>query len=302
MGWGLLSALAAAVSFGLASVMQALAVQATRDRGGLDPKLLIRLFSQWRFGFSLLLDLLGYLATLAALRTLPVFLVQAAVAASVAVVAVVASWVMTVRLGRREWVAVVAVCTGLALLGSAAAEEGAGRANAAVHLMLLISVAVLGLLGVAAARLPAPAGGFGLGLVAGLGFGVVALASRAVTSFVPGQLLRDPAGYAIVVAGSLSFWLYATAMQRGGVTQATAALVVGETVLPAVVGVIVFGDRTRPGFAGLAVLGFGLAVAGALLLARFGEITNPSATQAGRCFTECSPTDSSGQERVVPDR
>jgi drug/metabolite transporter (DMT)-like permease len=272
MGWGLLGALAAAVSFGLASVMQALAVQAAGDRGGLGPRLLIRLLGQWRFGLSLVLDLLGYLGTLAALRTLPVFVVQAAVAASLAVVAVVASGTMAIRLGWREWAAVVTVCAGLALLGSAAAEEGPGRAGTGFRLALLISVGVLVVLGVTAARLPAPLGGSGLGLVAGLGFGVVSLASRAVTSFAPGQLLRDPAGYAIALAGTLSFLLYAAAFQRGGVTQATAAMVVGETVLPAVIGVAAFGDRTRPGFAGLAVLGFGLAVAGALLLARFGEI------------------------------
>jgi phosphatidylserine synthase len=48
-------------------------------------------------------------------------------------------------------------------------------------------------------------------------------------------------------------------------------MVVGETVGPALVGVIWLGDRTREGLAWLAALGFVVAVAGALALARFGE-------------------------------
>jgi hypothetical protein len=55
------------------------------------------------------------------------------------------------------------------------------------------------------------------------------------------------------------------------VTTATAGLVIGETIGPALVGVIWLGDRTREGLAWLAVLGFAVAVAGALALARFGE-------------------------------
>lgn len=54
-------------------------------------------------------------------------------------------------------------------------------------------------------------------------------------------------------------------------TTATAGLVIGETIGPALVGVIWLGDRTREGLAWLAVLGFAVAVAGALALARFGE-------------------------------
>ncbi|GAA3221570.1 hypothetical protein GCM10020256_28420 [Streptomyces thermocoprophilus] len=48
-------------------------------------------------------------------------------------------------------------------------------------------------------------------------------------------------------------------------------MVIGETVGPAAVGVLWLGDRTREGLAWLAVLGFVVAVAGALMLARFGE-------------------------------
>lgn len=111
-----------------------------------------------------------------------------------------------------------------------------------------------------------------LGLVSGLGFGAVALASRVLVGFQPAELLRDPAAYVIVIAGALAFLCLATAMQRGSVTMVTAVMVVGETVLPAVIGVALLGDRTRPGYGPVAVIGFLAAVGAALMLARFGEL------------------------------
>ncbi|MGR7002524.1 hypothetical protein ACU686_38410 [Yinghuangia aomiensis] len=47
-------------------------------------------------------------------------------------------------------------------------------------------------------------------------------------------------------------------------TAVAAALVVGETVLPAAAGIVFLGDRSRAGFVPMAVAGFLLAVAGAI--------------------------------------
>jgi hypothetical protein len=89
-----------------------------------------------------------------------------------------------------------------------------------------------------------------------LGFGVVSLSVRAFTSLAPGHLVRDPATYALAAGGTLAFLFYATALQRGAVTATMAAVVLGETLLPALIGVAVLGDRTRAGFAPVAVAGF----------------------------------------------
>nr|WP_239028484.1 DMT family transporter [Pseudonocardia acidicola] len=270
---GLLSALAAAVCFGLASVLQAVAARADEQRAErLDPRLLLRLLGHWRFVLGLGLDGLGYVAMVAALRVLPVFVVQAAVAASLAVTAIAATRFFGTTLRRREWTAVVVVCLGLALLGLSAGAEGPGRAGDAFRIGLVVSVGLLAAAGALAARLPARPAAPLLGLVSGLGFGAVALASRALVGFRPGELLRDPAAYVIVVAGSLAFLCLTTALQRGSVTAVTAAMVVGETVPPAVIGVVLLGDGTRPGFGPVALLGFLAAVGAALALARFGEV------------------------------
>jgi hypothetical protein len=76
--------------------------------------------------------------------------------------------------------------------------------------------------------------------------------------------------------------LYATALESGSVTVATAAVVLAETTPPAVVGVMFLGDQTRPGLGGVAVLGFSLAIVCAVALARFGETDEQGLTAAQR--------------------
>jgi len=83
--------------------------------------------------------------------------------------------------------------------------------------------------------------------------------------------VRDPSAYALAAGGVVAFLFFTTGLQRGSVTAVTAAVVVAETVVPAAVGVFALGDSTRAGLAPLAVAGFGLSIAGALVLARFGE-------------------------------
>jgi hypothetical protein len=94
-----------------------------------------------------------------------------------------------------------------------------------------------------------------------------------------GALLKNPTTYALAVACVVALLTYSTALQRGTVTQATAPLVVGETIAPAIVGVMLLGDRPREGWAWVAVLGFALAVGGALSLARHGELSEDEALQ-----------------------
>ena len=275
MTWSLLGALAASLCFGVATVLQAIAARRTPAGQGVDPRLLIRLAGQLPYVVGLLLDVTGFALELAALRSLPLFVVQAVIAANLAVTAVVAARVMRIRLAGREWVAVAVVCAGLALLGLAAGHESAGRMSLWFRWTLLAAVAVLFLAGMAAGRLRGRARSAALGLVAGLGFGAVAIGARVLTSLSPLDLLLDPAAYALAAGGVAAMLFYATALQRGSVTTTTAAVVVAETVVPAAVGIGLLGDQTRRGYVPVALAGFLLAVAGTLILARFGE---PSAT------------------------
>jgi drug/metabolite transporter (DMT)-like permease len=273
----------AALCYGIAAVMQAIAVRAATLRPAhspadtiltaVDPGLVVRMLHQWRFIASLGIDLIGFLAQLVALRRLPLFAVQAMIAANLAVTAVFASWLMHIMLTWREWLAVTGVVTGVGLLGSSAGSQGAARVSSTFQLALIVAVAGIALAGLVAARLPNPARTPVLGAVAGLGYAVLAVAARILPGFSPEQLVRSPASYALAAAGIVSFMLYAAALEGGSVTVATAAVVLAETTPPAIVGVIFLGDTTRQGLTGVAALGFGLAVVCAVALARFGEAT-----------------------------
>jgi drug/metabolite transporter (DMT)-like permease len=278
----LVAGLVSALCYGVASVMQAMAIRSAsrlpaRVREGdpaagrVDPGLIIRLLRQWRFLASLAIDIIGFVAQLVALRRLPLFAVQAMVASNLAVIAVLAAWLMRARLSVAEWLAVTGVIVGVGLLGTSAGAEGAATVRPAFQIGLMVGVACVGLAGVAAARLPGRARTPVLGAIAGLGYAVLAIAARILPGFAPSQLVRDPATYTLAAAGIVSFLMYASALEGGSVTVATSAVVLCETVPAALVGLMFLGDTTRRGLVGLAIPGFILAVAGALTLARFGE-------------------------------
>lgn len=285
----LVAAVIAALCYGVASVMQAVAVRAASTRSpaaagaaGLDPGLVPRMLGQWRFVISVLIDLAGFLAQLVALRRLPLFAVQAMVAANLAVIAVLATATIGATLSMREWLAVIGVVAGVGLLGSSAGAEGATHPGVTFKIAVIVVTGVLGLCGVVAARLLRdPARTLVLGTIAGFGFGAVGIAARVLTGFAPLTLLRDPAAYAVVAAGIVSFVFYAAALEGGSVTVATSAVVLAETLPPAVVGVLFLGDTTRNGLTPVAAVGFALAVVSAVMLARFGEADHDSGHEHG---------------------
>jgi drug/metabolite transporter (DMT)-like permease len=297
----LLAALLSAVCYGVAAVMQAISVRAASRRSvaqvarageGVDAGLLVRLARQGLFLASIAIDLVGFIAQLIALRRLPLFEVQAIMASNLAVTAVCAAWLMKARLAAREWFAVAGVVAGVSLLGLSAGSEGAAKTGREFELALIVAVAAVGVAGFAVARLPNPVRTPALGAIAGLGYGALAVAARILPGFGALQLLRSPAAYTVAAAGIVSFLLYATALEGGSVTTATAAVILAETAPPAIVGVLFLGDKTRPGLTAVAALGFALAVVCALALARFGEASDrheaahahpePAGTTAGR--------------------
>jgi len=275
---GIVGALLAAVCYGVATVLQALAAGHTARSTGLDPRLLLRVLRQVPFIAGLLLDSAGFVLSLAALRQLPLYVVEAIVAANLAVAAVVAARVLRLRLLPREWAAVGGVCGGLVLLVLSAGVQAPVHVSRAFEFGLLLTTLALAAGAAVAGRMTSGYGSAVLGFIAGLAYGVVGVAVRVLTDLHPAALIRAPAAYALVLAGALGFLSYLTALQRGRVTTATGPLVVAETVAPALVGVIALGDAARPGYAVVGLAGFLLAGAGALALARFGSL-EPAAAE-----------------------
>ena len=277
---GLAAAFAAALCYGVGSVLQAVAARSTHSVEGLDPRLLVRLLRSWKFVVGIGLDGVGFVLSLAAVRTLPLFVVQAVVASFLAVTAVLGAIFLKMPLTRRDRIGLGIVVLGLALVAASAAEDRTVDVSRAEGWGVLVAAVLLGVAAFPLARLPGDRGAAALGSIAGLAYGATAVASRMLPGDLSpdrigrevGTLLTSPATYALVVAGVLAMLTYSIALQRGSVTQATAPLVVGETVAPALVGLLLLGDHARPGWGWVAVVGFTLSVAGAVSLARHGEI------------------------------
>jgi drug/metabolite transporter (DMT)-like permease len=280
---GFLLALGCSVCYGTASVLQAAAARSVEagSNSGVDAVLLVRSARQWRYLVGLALDGVGFVLQVAALRLVPIYVVAAALAASIAVTGIVAAWVLSARLSSAEWTAVGVVCLSLVALALAAGPGHFQRAPVGLGWALLGVVTVIFIAGAAAGRLPDRARAAALGLGAGSGFGVVEIGVRMLEVIDPTKpsFYTDPALYAAAAGGAAGFLLLTSALHRGSVTTAVAGMVVGETIAPALVGVIWLGDRARDGFGWVVVVGFAVAVAGTLVLARFGEA--PAAAESG---------------------
>jgi drug/metabolite transporter (DMT)-like permease len=185
----LLAALASAICYGVAAVLQSLGAQSSPSSAAPEPDRLTTVLRRLPFLTGLALDGLGFVGQFLALRDEPVFVVQAAQAASLAVTALVAVPVLALRLRKRHWIAVVMVCAGLVLLALSAGEESATRVSVLVRTCLLVAAVALAGLGFAANRLSPARRAPALGAVAGLGFGVVALAARSLSRLTPAGLV-----------------------------------------------------------------------------------------------------------------
>ncbi|MFJ8582248.1 hypothetical protein [Micromonospora sp. NPDC093277] len=276
MNFGFVLALGAAFCAATAATLQSIGARRIAATEHLDPRLLWRLLRVGPYAAGLAFDGASSGLSFAALRTVPLFAVQAVGAANLSIVALMAMLVLRVRLVVQDAIAIGGVIAGLALLVISAVSGPPSEVPRAAGWWLLGAVIMLvvgAYLGSPRMRRPALPG-----LFAGLSFGSAALGARLLGRVgAVGDLLANPITYALVIAGLNGLLLYAAALQRGSVTIASASTIVGQTVAPAIVGWLLLGDRVRPGFAPVAVVGFVLAVTAAVALARHARPHAPRA-------------------------
>lgn len=285
---GVVAALLACVGYGVSSVLQAYGARrsaaAARDRGAAGhvtatggPTLLSTMHAALTTAFivGMVLDVVGFAGSAVSARLIPLFLSQTIISANLIVTAVLGIAVLGIGLRQRDWIAIAAVIASLFVLGLASGERGAVNPDRLVHWVVLgVSVLIL-LGGIALTRVLGSRSAVMAGLIAGVLFGMLAIGVRVLDGLEPLQLwtvLTDPAAWTVVIAGIGGFYLHTVALQLGSVNGATAALVVGETVVPGIVGVAFLGDSSQPGLGWLVALGFVGAVGGAVAVAAFGAI------------------------------
>jgi drug/metabolite transporter (DMT)-like permease len=272
-GLALALAAAAAVGYGLASVLQAVGARGSLGtRGTLTHPLYL---------LGLGLDLLAWLASLAALRTLPVYEVQAVLAGSLVVTVLAARVALGTRLLRADAVAVAVAVAGLVAIVGSSRPESAAVASGGLRLGLEASAVLVALAGWLCARADRTRP---VAVLAGLAFGGAALCARAVTLPAGGsqealRVVTEPMAWALLVFGVTGMLLYAFALEHGDPGPVTAVLWIAEVVAPALVGATLLGDRARPGWAPVAVVGLVAALLAAVRLAaastRPGEPAGP---------------------------
>jgi drug/metabolite transporter (DMT)-like permease len=277
---GLGAALLAAALFGSGSIVQAIAVRRLPEASGLSPRLVGELLTEPMFLLAMALNLAGFSMHLVALRSIPLFLAQSGIAASLAVTALLAVRIVGDDLGPADWVAVAAVCVGLALMAASSGAVGDETAGGTFVAGIYAGLVVLALVGLLASWARGPTWTAVLGLLAGFGFAGVGISARILPSLTPAALVGEPATYALLVSGALAFLLYSVALQRESVTAATAPLIVSQTVTPALIGVLLLNDQIRTGWIPIALLGFVVTGAGAIRLGRFERTSTTSAQPA----------------------
>ena len=286
---GVAAALLACFSYGTASVLQSSSARKTAvapdpvttvtAEGGPTLRSTVTAMLAPAFVLGMALDGLGFLGSLVSARLIPLFLSQTIMSANIVVTAVLSTRLLRVRLHTRDWTAIAVVLAALCILGFTSGQLGKPDRHVGLHWgVLLVSASILAA-GVVLVRVLGRRAAIAAGLIAGVLYGAMAVAVRIVHGLDPLQLnvmLTDPALWAIVVAGGGGFYLFTVALQVGAVNGVAAALVVGETVVPGVIGVVLLGDSAKPGYGWLVVSAFAAAVVGAVAIAVFGAAEQDS--------------------------
>jgi drug/metabolite transporter (DMT)-like permease len=289
---GVAAAVVACLCYGVSSVLQAYgarrsaaAADLRRETGRLTaaggPTLRSTIAAALSAAFviGLVLDGVGFAGSAVSARLIPLFLSQTIISANLVVTAVLGAAVLGVTLRARDWAAIGTVIVSLLVLGLASGERGTVSPDRGLHWGVLAGSVFILVCGIALTRWLGSRAAVFAGLIAGVLFGAVAIAVRVLDGLEPLRpltLVADPAAWAILVAGAGGFYLHTVALQLGSVNGATAALVVGETVMPGVIGVVLLGDTAQHDLEWLVAAGFLSAVIGAVAVAVFGADEIPT--------------------------
>src|SRR5699024_725167 len=272
-----------AVAYGVSTVLRALGARSaaiherdqhtahvTTAHDGPSLTSTVDTFRSKEFVLGTLFLLVGFAGGAVAARFLPLFLSQTIVSGNLVVTALLGAVMLNNRLHTRDWVAMIVVIASLLMLGLSASHHAGGGEQSAFHWYLFLGTAILSVFGCLAAYKLGPKGAILDGALAGIMFGIIAVGVRVlygVNPFNLVEILQDPAAWTVALAGIVGFYVQTVALQVGHVNGVTAVLVVGETVVPGVIGVVFLNDEPKPELAIIALIGFIGAVIGAVLVA-----------------------------------
>jgi drug/metabolite transporter (DMT)-like permease len=273
---GLFLALLTAVSNAASNVLQRIANSAEPDDLRMSPKLLWSLLHRkaWLAGFAAIVA--SFLLQAAALSVSQLALVQPIIILELPLTLIAASVVLHHPMHRREWMAVIMLCAGLAIL-IAFLSPHRGRQTTTSGLAWVIGVgacvAFIGAMLAVSRRQHGARRAALIGAETGVGFGLTAAFTKAAmgalsTGGIEG-LLSSWATYAMAVSGLGAMFLMQNALQAGPLVAAQPGITLLDPFAAILWGVGAFHERTNRGpVLLLAAAGGILMICGALLLSR----------------------------------
>jgi drug/metabolite transporter (DMT)-like permease len=219
--------------------------------------------ARW-FAIGMGVALVAWLLHVAALAMAPITLVQIAISAGLVLVAVLAERWFGISVGRRQWIAVVVMAAGLALVTATAPAPGNAHSAYDPARMLVFQAVVIGAAAVlmASRRIAGRARyAIMLGAAAGALFAGSDAALKAITKHVGdagAAGLLTPWLIPCVLASVMGFFASARSLQDSDVVAVISLTTVGSTVATLVGGVLVFRDpmASQPLVVALQVAGF----------------------------------------------
>ena len=258
------AALAAAVSFAMAAVLQQEAARTVDPDSSLSLRLLAVLLRRpkWLAGIGLLLC--GYGLQALALANGPVALVQPIVATELAFAVPLGIWRRHKKAGKREWAAIAAVLSGVSMfLWIASPTDGTSQPDAADWAACLIPVgSAVAVLLIVGSGIRGPRRAVFLGSAAGLAFAVLAVLTKAVTHNLSGSVGATFANwevYALVAFGISALVISQSAYQAGPLALSMPAIALLEPAVAVMIGDTAFAEQAN--LAGWALAGELMAAA-----------------------------------------
>lgn len=270
----ILAALAAAMSFAWAAILQQEAALAAPQDKALRLSLIADLLRRpkWIAGITLLV--LGYGFQLVALAYGPVALVQPIVITELAFAVPFAMARRRRSTGWREWAGIGGVLVGVCVfLLLASPQSGIPETGGALWLLGLLPVAIAMAIAVhVGTQTRGPGRAMSLAAAAGLAFGVLAVLTKSVTYVAresAGQVLTSWQLYAAIVCGIGALVLSQSAYQAGPLAYSMPVVAIVEPMVAVMLGATILGEQIFLGGPALLLefLAVLLACAGIRLLA-----------------------------------
>jgi drug/metabolite transporter (DMT)-like permease len=245
-------ALASAFFYALKSVLQQRAAAAVPPEHSMRPRLLLHLARRPLWVVGTLTDGVAFLLHALALERGSLVLVQPLLVSSLLfALPLEAAWSKE-PLERRHWLGAVLVVGGLStFLILASPERGRARASGPAWAVLLVAtLAAVGLLVHAARGRHGPARALWLAAAAGVTYGVIAALIKATASLFDagvGAVLTAWEPYALVAVGGLGLLLGQSAFQAAPLGTSLPTLIALDPVASIAIGATLFGESVATG-------------------------------------------------------